>query len=264
MQLNSQNYFSKEAMQKYMSVSQYKDFAGSMGMVGCEHRALAKLRGDWEMTMTLPLLIGSYVDSHFEGTLDVWSAQHPEIFKKDGGLKSQYEHANSFIARIERDPYFMKFASGSTQDIFTGEIFGVEWKCKVDFYQPKVHITDLKIMQEIRKRFWVKDYGNMSFVHYWGYDIQGAIYQKLVEVNTGELLPFFIAGASKEKEPDIEIIGFTQKDLDDTKSIVENNVQRIIKLKSGDINPDRCGVCDYCKHTKVLSKPVHFSELIKL
>jgi len=262
MKLNSSNYFSKEAMQEYFSVSQYKDFVGSLGRKGCEAMALAKMRGEWEMEMTTPLLVGSYVDAHFEGTLDVFKAQHPEILKKDRSLLSTYVQADDIIARIERDPYFMKYMDGEKQRIFTGEIFGVKWKCKIDSLDPNVHITDLKIMREIRKAHWVRDYGHMSFIQFWGYDLQAAIYQEIVAQNIQATLPFFIAAASKEKVTDIEIIGFTQQELDDVLSTIEPNIKRIVQLKKGEVEPDRCGSCDYCKLTKVLTKPIHHSLLL--
>ncbi|MBL8013861.1 MAG: PD-(D/E)XK nuclease-like domain-containing protein, partial [Candidatus Omnitrophica bacterium] len=72
----------------------------------------------------------------------------------------------------------------------------------------------------------------------------------------------FIAAASKEAVTDIEIIGFKQSDLDDALSTIEPNVKRIADLKSGTAEPDRCQKCDYCKSTKVLSAPIHFSELV--
>jgi hypothetical protein len=261
MVLDSNNYFSKEAMQEYFSVSQYKDFVGTYGMPGCEAQALAKMRGEWKMEMTPALLVGSYVDAHFEGTLDVFKAQHPDIFTKTGDLKADYRQANEVIARIERDPYFMQFLAGEKQVIVTGEIFGVQWKGKVDALHRDVCITDLKVMRAIRDSFWVKDLGYLSFVEQWGYNVQGAIYQKLVEINTGKKLPFFIAAASKEKYPDIEIIGFEQKDLDDTMSLIVTNVNRINDLKQGRAEPESCGSCDWCRHTKVLTAPVHFSTL---
>ncbi len=260
--LTSENYFSPEALTKYFSVSQYKDFVGTMGQRGCEAMALAKMRGEWTMEMTPALLIGSYVDAHFEGTLDVFKAQHPEICKKDGSLLAAFEHANTVIARIERDEYFMKFLAGEKQVILTAEIFGVQWKVKIDSLMRGMFAADLKVMRAIHDSFWVKDAGYMSFVEYWGYDLQAAIYQKVIQLNINELLPFFIAAATKEKFPDIQIIGFTQNDLDSVLSTVEPNIQRIRDLKTGHAFPDRCEDCDYCKATKVLSKPVHFSELI--
>lgn len=87
--LTQENYYSKEANQEYLSVSQYKDFCGTIGRVGCEEQALAKLNGYWEMEKTTALLVGSYVDSHFEGTLDLFKAQNPEIFTKKGRAKGR-------------------------------------------------------------------------------------------------------------------------------------------------------------------------------
>ena len=53
-----------------MSVSQFKSFAGTDGKLACEAEAMAELRGEWEMKKTTALMVGSYVDSYFEGTLD--------------------------------------------------------------------------------------------------------------------------------------------------------------------------------------------------
>lgn len=261
--LTEQNYFSPEANQKYMSVSQFKDFAGSQGKQPCEALALAKQSGEWTEEKSTPLLVGSYVDSHFEGTLDIFKAQNPEIFTQKGELKANYKQAEYIIQRIERDTYFMMFMSGKKQVIMTANIFGVDWKIKIDSYLEDKAIVDLKVMASLTKSEWVKDYGHMSFINYWGYDIQGAIYQKVVEINTGKKLPFFIAGASKEKEPNIEIIFLDQQSLDDALSIVEYNLPRVLKVKNKEVKADRCGVCDYCRFTKVLSKPLHYSELIE-
>lgn len=260
--LTSENYHSPEMRQKYFGSSQYKDFVGSLGIKGCEAMALAKVRGEWQEELTCALLVGSYVDAHFEGTLDLFKAQHPEICTKAGELKAEYKQANEIIARLERDAYFMKYMVGKKQAIFTGNLFGVEWKVKIDSYASPLFLADLKVMRALRDAFWVKDYGYMSFVTYWGYDLQAAIYQKIVEINTGKKLPFFIAAASKEKYTDLEIIGFKQEELDDVLSTIEPNVKRIAQLKAGEISPDRCDTCDYCKTTKVLSKPIHYSDLV--
>lgn len=258
--LTNENYFEPEMLMKYLSTSQYKEFAGTMGKPGCEARAMASLREEWQQEITIPLMVGKYVDSHFEGTLDVFKAQHPEILKKNMELKAEYNKANGIINVIENSEYFMKYMSGEKQVIMTGKFFGAEWKCKIDSLLG-VAIVDLKVMKSLKEEFWVKDYGKMSFIHYWGHDIQGMIYQRIVECNTNKRIPFYIAGASKEKITDIEIIGFTQKDLSDTASIVEGNVKRILDLKTGHAHPERCGRCGYCTSTKILTKPIHFSEL---
>lgn len=262
MLLNNENYFSPEADREYLSVSQYKNFMGSLGKLACEAEAMALLNGDWEKDKTTALMVGSYVDAHFEGSLDLFRAQNPEIFTKQGALKAEYRKAEEIINRIEQDELFMKYMSGQKQVIMTAEMFGVNWKIKIDSYLKDAAIVDLKVMRELHKAEYTKDYGYMDFIQYWGYDIQGAVYQEVVYRNTGKRLPFFIAAATKEKEPDIELIWIPDEHLHEKLIEVEQNTPKILALKSGEVEPIRCGICDYCKHTKVLTKPIHFSELI--
>ena len=261
MQLTAENYYGQEANREYMSVSQFKDFAGTYGRLACEFAAMEKLEERWEDEETTALLVGSYVDAYFEGTLERFKAEHPSLFKKDGGLKAEYVKANEIIARIERDKYFMKYMSGQKQVIMTGELFGAKWKIKIDSYIPKVAIVDLKVMASITELKWVKDLGYLDFVRYWGYDIQGAVYQEIVRQNTGEKLPFYIAGATKEKEPDIRIIHVTDNYLQEALSVVEANMPRILRIKSGEYQPDRCELCDCCRHNRVLTKPISIMDL---
>ena len=61
-QLTSENYYSDIANYEYMSVSQFKDFAGTYGKLGCEECAMAKIRGKYKEPDRTALLEGSYVD----------------------------------------------------------------------------------------------------------------------------------------------------------------------------------------------------------
>lgn len=262
MVLTAENYYSKEANEKYMSVSQYKDFAGTYGKMACEFSAIEKLEERWVQKKTTPLLVGSYVDSYFEGTLEEFKKANPEIFTQKGELKANYKQAERIIARMERDPMFMQYMSGEKQVIMTGELFGAEWKIKIDSFVRGIAITDLKVMASITKLEWVKDIGYLDFVRYWGYDIQGAIYQEIVYQNTGERPPFYIAAGTKEEEPNIEVIHVTQNYLDEAKHMVEMNMPRILRVKNGEAEPDRCEMCDCCRHTKVLKRPISITNLV--
>lgn len=263
MKVNKKNYYSQKANMEYLSVSQYKDFCGTMGKGGCEAMALAKLRGEWATEPTTPMLVGSYVDSYFEGTLEQFREQNPQIFKKDGTLKSEYEKAEQIIKVAESDEFFMQFMNGKKQKIMTAELFGAKWKIKIDSYHKDKAIVDLKVVKDIHERFWVKDFGFTNFIDYWGYDLQGAIYQAVVYQNTGKLLPFFIAGIDKTNTPDKAIISIDNDHLLAALKEIESNTYRILQLKNGKAEPDRCEKCDYCKATKKLNKIIHFSELIE-
>lgn len=264
MLLTNENYYSEEANREYLSVSQYKDFMGTYGKPGCEQYALAKLNGTWfeNMEDSDALMVGSYVDAHFEGTLDLFKAQHPCMVKKNGELQAKYLKADEMIQRCERDELFMQYMSGQKQVIMTAEMYGVMWKIKIDSYHPGQCIVDLKTCQSVSKEFYHPDFGHINFLAEWGYYIQGAVYQKVVEVNTGEKLPFFIAAVSKEKTPEIQLIAVEQNLLDEALAEVEHNVPNILALKNGELNPMRCEHCDFCKYTRVLTRPIWSSELI--
>ena len=160
--------------------------------------------------------------------------------------------------------------SGEKQVILTAELFGAKWKGKLDSYHnrksPYNSIVDLKVVKDLHERFWIKDLGQfVSFIEYWGYDLQGAIYQLLEQaVYGGEKVPFSIAAADKQKTIDIEVIGLKQRDMDKALLGIEGNVKRIIDLKAGKVEPVRCGKCDYCKFTKKLTAPISTDMLIEV
>ena len=262
MELTSENYYSKEADKEYMSWHQFVDFVGYLGVSGCEERAIATLDGKYERETTDAMLVGSYVDSYFEGTLAEFKLQNPQIFTQKGELKAQYKRAEKMIERVKQDEFFMKMMSGQKQKIFTAYWEGTEWKCKLDSYIPGVAIVDLKTSSNIRKCWNVSDYGKCTFVEYWGYTGQLALYQKIVEICTGEKLPCYIAVVTKEDEPDIEVIGIDQLTLDNALDYIKMNIASVLSVKNGDYAPMRCGHCEYCKRTKKLKGAIAMADLI--
>ena len=120
--LTEENYYSQEADMEYLSVSQYKSFCGTGGRPGCEYHTMKKLVGDWTDPPTTALLVGSYVDSYFEGpeSLARFKAENPDIFNsRTGELKAAYKQAEELIAAAERQPVFMDYMSGEKQVIMT-------------------------------------------------------------------------------------------------------------------------------------------------
>lgn len=246
--LTSTNYFSTEANQAYWSVSLYKAFDK------CEASGLAQARGQYEREETDSLLIGSYVDAYFAGEMDEFVGTHSEtMFTKKGTLYAKYETANRCINAVECQPLMMDYLTGEKQVIMTADLFDVPWKIKMDVYNGD-RIVDLKCVKDFEPMY--KDgAGRVSWIEYWGYDIQGAIYQKVVELNTGRKLPFYIVAVTKEKVPDVAVVEIPQHVLDSALKIVEAKIDRFDLIKNGDIDADGCGRCEYCKSVKVLTAP---------
>lgn len=219
-----------------MSSSQYKSF------LKCEAMAMAGLNGEIDEQMTTSLLVGKFVDSYFDNTLDKLKLDYPQIFstrgKTKGELKATYKHAKVMIARVERDEKMMQYMSGEKQKIFTAEMFGVEWKVMMDSYSKGICITDFKTAKD------------MKSLIYWGYDIQLAIYQGVTEIKTAEHLPCFLDVVTKETVPDIGIFRIQDYMLDNALVGIEDNLPHIMAVKNGIMKPERCEKCDYCKVTK--------------
>lgn len=248
--LNSDNYFDPEMIRKYWSVSLFKAFDR------CEAAGLAEVMLEYQREETDALLIGQYVDAHFSGEMEAFELRHgPKMFKKNGEILAKFAHANDIIRRVERDPLMMEFLTGEKQVIMEAELFGVPWKIKMDVYNEQ-RIVDLKCVRDFSD-VWDPGYGRRSWIEYWGYDIQAAVYQKVEQLVTGrsEPLPFYIAAVTKEKTPDIKLIKFPQHILDTALKMVEAKIDRFDLIKSGDVDPIRCEQCDYCKDTKVLTAP---------
>lgn len=269
--LTAETYFSPEANREYMSCSQWKAFRA------CPARAMADLRGEYVRPDSTALTVGSYVDSHFEGTLDVFKAQHPELFKRDGSLKTEYQQANTIIGRMEADELFSMLMSGGKQAIRTGEIAGVPFKIKIDSLldAETVHkivkrfpeteevlsfcdgaIVDLKCMRDCQD-VWSDDaHAKIPFVEAWGYQYQGGIYQAV----EGNSLPFILAVGTKESAVNIVALHIPQSDLDAALAEVEDSAPEYAAMKRGEAAAPGCGHCDYCRSVKKLDRIIDYRE----
>lgn len=251
MGLTAKHYFSPNSQLKYCGSSQFKAF------LKCPAKAMAEIRGEWDRGDSTALLIGSYIDSWFEGSLDTFKMEHPQIFKKDGPLKAEYEKANAIIERVQQDELFMRYMGGKKQVIKTGEIEGVPFKIKMDSYHKGKAIVDLKVIKDFQP-IWDDDRGcRLDFIHYWGYDYQAAIYQAI----EGNNLPFFICAVTKEAQPDLAVIQIPQSWIDSAMISIKNEIGIIDAIKRGEIEAERCGHCDYCKATKRLKRVISAEEL---
>lgn len=271
MQLTESSYFSPSASRQFMSASQLKSF------LDCPARTLAELNGTYQRESTTALLVGSYVDSHFSGTLEQFRATHSEIYTNKGGLRAEYQQAEEIIRYLEADPLLMKMLGGEQQRIVTGEIAGVQFKGKLDcllsadqcraiaeIYPDMAAdlmmadgcIVDLKCMRSA-EAVWVDGRGKLSFVEAFRYDLQLACYQRLV----GGKLPCFLVVVTKEKTPDKLLVKLPQYMLDAAMESVEELIPQFQALKQGQGEARRCEKCSYCLITKMISGAIDADEL---
>lgn len=254
MKLTRDNYYSAEADAAYWSASFVKE------MLDCPARALAELNGEYTRGDSSALLVGGYVDAYFDGTLDDWCAEHPQVFNsRTGALKAEYAFADDMIARAGEDGLFMSFLDGERQAIKTGTIGGIPFKCKMDFYKPGERIVDLKTVKNMEPMYKPEE-GRLSFVEYWRWDLQMAIYQHI----EGNRLPCYLAVITKENPPDIAVIQIPQHVLDTEIKILEDKLPQLNAMRQGVIPPHRCGRCAYCRKTHKLSGVINLDEIMEV
>ena len=282
MKLTNGNYYGAKANQEFMSVSQFKQFQK------CEAMALAELKGEYERPKSKALLLGSFVDEMLTGTkkskIKFVVENRSEVFQKSSKLNklddaslltfvNDYFHdlfnednkpyaeivqALETIERIKKQPLMMQHFKSKHQKIMTGEIAGVPFKIKMDNYKPNEFIADGKYMASLRSPNLFE-----PMVKYWGYDLQGAVYQEIVYQNTGKRLPFYLDIATKETPSHLAVAEIKQYDLDEALEKVKAFAPRYQAIKSGEIEPTRCDEydCNYCTETKNIVEPIDSNYL---
>jgi len=260
MKVTTENYYSQEVQERYITGSQIKSFLGSAARPGCPSAALARIKGLYKPPETEAQLVGKYVDAYFEGSLEKFKESHPQIFKKDGELYAKFEHANTVIKYGQNDSLFMKYIKGESQVIVTGEIYGFPMLGRLDFTE-KASLTDLKCMADMEP-VWCGSYGKLNFIDAWGYMEQLAIYQELERQRTGIKKPTFLAVLTKENQPNKEIIYLPDEKLEIALEGIKHKLSQVFDIKTGKEPAIRCEKCDWCKSTKKLTEPVHYNDLL--
>lgn len=253
--LNDENYYSVEADREYLSVSQYKSY------LKCEAATIAQLKEEYERPTNEAFLIGSYVHSFNDNTLEQFKEEHPEMYsstgKTKGQLKSTFQTANKMIEALKNDSICMKFLEGEKELIITGELFGIKWKGKVDSINlEKGYFTDLKTTKSIHQKT-----NGLSFIENYDYISQMAIYRELIKQQYGkDLIPYIVA-VEKNDNPLKAVIKVDERYTLPKLEEIEYNLERIKTLRSGDVEPVGCGECEYCRKNSKVTKILTIDEL---
>lgn len=271
MELTRDNYYTPDADWAYMSCSQYQSFCE------CEAKAMAKLQGRWTDPDKEAFLVGNYFHTFFEGpeAHEQFVREHfDKIFKtkvikgKKGepdqtvvtGKYAPYEQADKMIEVAQNDPLIRSLIElpGENEKIMTGELWGVPWRIRLDKYVPDGRmIIDWKTVANISELKWSEAlHEKVTFIDAYGYMMRAAVYTEIEKQNahSSEDAPFIIVAISKQDPPDKEALYLNHRQRYDYElEQIKKRLGMIQMIKAGRIKPKRCGCCDYCRATKVLS-----------
>jgi hypothetical protein len=261
MVLTAENYHSPESNRTFMSVSQFKQFKA------CQACAKAQIDGTYKRKETKPLLLGQYNHKWVEGGL-----QHQYLSENydrflSVGLITKAGKPNADLVRMdevvipsaESDPRIMLALKGEHEVIFTANLYGVPFKIMIDVYnREEGYFSDPKFMADTKKKFNEEKWQYESFVKHFGYDLQMIVYSEVEKIATESLerlCPHLVI-ITKEPIPKKLIIkGFDVKVggretvVEEYMSEFEEELKLIVKVKNGEVEPEACGECDYCKST---------------
>lgn len=265
-ELTKENYYDLNTLYDYMDKSTFLDFDK------CELAALAKINGSWKPTSNPEaLLVGNYVHSALE------SDEAHEAFIKEnessilshsgtgkGKPKKAYKQADQMIQALKNDEWFKDhYAPGKKEVIVTGELFGHQWKGKIDSLDLDNGVFyDLKTTADFTKRWNEESRQREPFIYNGHYELQMAVYQQLIKQTFGKTCEPVIVGITKQTPPDMQAFDFesdgAKAAMANALEVVKNKQDHFWNVLMGEEPPKACGHCDYCRTKARLTDPVPF------
>ena len=178
----------------------------------------------------------------------------PEAFETQVSLRSDYDIVAQCVEAVRQQPMLMEYLTGDHQTTVSGNIGGLKWKGKLDVFDAaNKRIVDLKVMRDFQRRGQAG-----SFVETFGYDRQLAIYRELVRQQYGIECDCYVVAVSKETPCNVELIEIPAWRCDELIADLETNAARVEPVWHGKAPARGCGVCDYCRSTKRITRPIEF------
>ena len=272
-ELTQANYYQDTS---YLTNSRFKRYQQ------CQAKAFAVDSGQWvEERDETPLLLGNYVHSYFESeeAHQQFMAENGEKLlaktgKNKGNLKSDFVIGDKMIESLKDDEGFNRLYHGYPDDdvqkemIVFGEIEGVPVKGKLDSVNlSRGYFVDLKTMKSIYAEEWNSELKTrvpaaVNNILNFGYHGQLALYRELLKQMLDKDFRPLIVAVSKESVPDKEILKIDEEWLEEGFAGIKENIVHVWQVIQGQVKPQKCGHCDYCRSQKKLDLVVSLNDLI--
>lgn len=268
--LTDDNYFSREADQLFMSVSQLKCW------LKCEWLWAGKYaRGEAKEQPSPALSLGTFFHTlllepeKVDAVLEEHAAMLLTKSGKDGADTARLREIATFI---HQRPELTCALVGEREKIFTAEIDGVRWKIKVDVWNPDgfppgtpgvpdayiglPYFLDLKTCADLLAEQYVPRTGTRgNFISQRDYWLQISMYRQIIAQNVGAFPMGLIMGCGKPTAqlvvPNIGIFPMIdERTLEQARFEATGFISEIRDAVMGRRGLRKCQQCDWCRSTR--------------
>jgi len=256
--LDDDNYHSFEANKYSMSFSQFKDFILAWG--GCPARAFAKhVLGTYKEPDKDVFVLGNLghkivIEPH---TLEQWYETHKKILflygDKEKGFKKTTETVRTAANKIKDAAVYNQYLIGHKERFFVFYLGGVLWRSKMDICG-NGFLTDLKFVRDFLDVYSPYYKERVPWWKNWHYHLQLAVYSEAYVQKLNEKRPkaHIIAATKPSKgSNNFDLITFYPDYLQAGVEIIEKLLPEVMEIKRGEVEPIRCGHCEYCAQTSL-------------
>ena len=189
-------------------------------------------------------------------TLEDWYETHKKILflygDRDKGFKKTTEIIRTAANNIKDAAVFNQYLIGQKERFFVFYLGGVLWRCKLDI-SGDGFLTDLKFVKDFQDIYSTYHRERVPWWKYYFYHLQFAVYSEAI-VQDGFKRPeaHLIAATKPSKgSNNYDLITFLPDYLQDGLLAIESMVPDIMEIKRGNVEPERCGTCEYCCKTSL-------------
>lgn len=226
--------------------------------------------------MTPALFQGQYVDVALTepDKFAQFKMDHSDKIFSRGGVRADILKLDKAIDRVRKDEFFMHMISGDTQEIIAIESFhGYPYKCMMDCLNfEEMFLTDLKTCKALDGQEWVRisdgSFRKVSWIAYWRYPMQLALYREAVKQKYGFSPHPYIAAMEKisniENSPNFDVFDlFDKMPIEGELRRGVHSMEQMGDMVDADLEDPasvkRCGTCEWCIKNKRLKAAKKFT-----
>jgi len=252
------NYHTLKANQNSMSFSQFKDFVIEWG--GCPARAFEKhVTGKYKDPDKDVFVLGNLghkivLEPH---TLNDWYETHKKILflygDKEKGYKKTTETIRTAANEIKGAAIYNQYLTGQKERFFVFYLGGVLWRCKLDVFGDGF-LTDLKFVRDFQDIYSPYYKERVTWWKNWHYHLQFSVYSEAIVQTQNKKRPIaHLIAATKPSKGSInhDQITFMPDYLQAGLEVIEKMLPQVMEIKRGEVEPKRCGHCEYCCKTSL-------------